>query len=138
MYDFSKIGRVYAPSVPNNRAVLCMDDEPHVLDVTAEIMCDLGYKVLTTENGAHGLEVFKNEPGISLVVSDIMMPRMTGVEAYREMRKIRVVPAVFMTGYAEKALLDEISGYGVDILWKPFRMATLTEKVLNLTGLNRP
>ncbi|MBX9584364.1 MAG: PAS domain S-box protein, partial [Gemmataceae bacterium] len=109
--------------------VLLVDDEPMIRDLGRAILERAGYRVLTAEDGLDGVEVFARERGrIGLVVLDVMMPRMSGRDAFREL--VRLDPGVrvlFSTGYSAQEL-SELDG-AVGLLNKPYRPAELLAAV---------
>jgi two-component system response regulator HydG len=80
-----------------------------------------GYEIVEAEHGARAVELVREGP-FDLVISDVRMPGMSGVDAFREMRKIRPeIPVILMTAFAVEALLAEALGEGVfAVLPKPF------------------
>ena len=88
--------------------ILCVDDEKNVLKAIERLFLDSDYEILTAESGEEGLEVFRNNDTIQLVVSDYRMPKMNGVDFLREVYKewpetIRIV----LSGYADTAAIVE-------------------------------
>jgi putative two-component system response regulator len=105
------------------KAVLLVDDEPAVLKLISQAVQAHGVPVLCAESGPVALRTLASRDDIGLVVSDIEMPTMSGIELYAKMKsdeKLKVVPVVFMTGgQAATAPQD------VYVLRKPFRLAQL-------------
>lgn len=82
-------------------AVLCVDDEPAILAAIRRSLRAGGYDVLTAASGEEALGLLGDHP-VRLVISDQMMPRMSGVELLREVRRRRPGTAVvLLTGYPE-------------------------------------
>jgi light-regulated signal transduction histidine kinase (bacteriophytochrome)/CheY-like chemotaxis protein len=90
--------------------ILVADDEPAVLNVTRRTLERAGYSVLTAEDGAAALEIFQEHfESISLVLLDLLMPRMGGEEALGRIRALAPeVPVLLSSGYAEGELSAEI------------------------------
>jgi PAS domain S-box-containing protein len=109
--------------------ILVVDDEPMIRDLGRAILERAGYRVVTAEDGLDAVEVFARERGrIGLVVLDVMMPRMSGRDAFREL--VRLDPGVkvlFSTGYSAEEL-SELDG-AVGLLNKPYRPAELLAAV---------
>jgi CheY-like chemotaxis protein len=81
--------------------VLCIDDDPFILDVTKSILARHGYTVLTAESGHEGVEIFR-ATAIDLVLVDYEMPVMKGHEVAVELRLIdSEVPVVLHSGHAQ-------------------------------------
>lgn len=105
------------PPVQHGETILVVDDEPGVRAVTAGFLRRAGYDVLESASGAEALSVIGDKPGIALVVMDVMMPGMNGDEVARRLHEVRPeLPVLFVTGYADLALLPE----GVTVLHKPY------------------
>jgi CheY-like chemotaxis protein len=111
--------------------ILVVDDEPRVRTSTAEILSELGYVVFQADGGYDALRVLKEYPEISLLLTDVVMPEMTGWELseiavfHRPMLKV-----VHMTGYAHEGVVrDGIVKEGVELLLKPFNLNQLSHKV---------
>ena len=88
--------------------ILVVDDEPLIVAVLAEMLQDEGYAVLRAYDGRAALAAM-NEPGVDLVLMDIMMPGMDGHEAYRAMRAHphgEAVPIVLMSAAVHPSRLD--------------------------------
>lgn len=109
--------------------VLVVDDDPAVRRVTATFLSDLGHQVVEVPDGEAALHSLREDPGIGLMVSDLVMPRMGGVELTRNARGLRpTLPILLLTGYADPARVPE----GYPVLRKPFRRADLAQCVAEL------
>ena len=111
--------------------ILVVDDEEVVRELTVEILRRSGYKPHGVPSARHALELLDYEP-FDLVVSDVVMPEMTGVEFLYELReRLPDLPVVLMTGgskepeRATKAV--ELGACG--LLYKPFTHAELNAAV---------
>jgi CheY-like chemotaxis protein len=99
--------------------ILIIDDDVRNVYALTSALEDRGIEVLTAENGRHGVEKLQAEPGIDLVLTDIMMPDMDGYETTRAIRKIegfRELPIIALTAKAmrgdrEKSLAAGASDY---------------------------
>lgn len=116
-------------------AILLVDDEALVREATAEMLRDLGYRVLCAESGAEGLVLLRQGAEADLLITDYLMPGMDGVELAREAQSIRrSLPVLLITGYSTIA-----SGPGASLsrLAKPFRQAELAARVSELLNAAR-
>ncbi len=109
-----------------------VDDEPVVRELTVEILRRSGYKPHGVPSARHALELLEQEP-FDLVVSDVVMPEMTGVEFLYELRARRPdLPVVLMTGGSKEpertSKAVEIGASG--LLYKPFSHAELNAAVV--------
>ncbi len=116
--------------VPDRSAILIIDDEPAVRNVTRTLLERAGYRVLTASSGAEGLEVFRaNTAAIGLIVLDLTMPRMSGKEVLSELTRIGGdVRVILASGYSHPDSLPagpNIAGF----LHKPFRFDDLLSTI---------
>jgi PAS domain S-box-containing protein len=112
--------------------VLLAEDEPAVRNIARIILRDSGYTVLEAANGEEALDIARSHAGkISLLLTDMVMPRMGGLELAEKLAPLRrETKILFMSGYPEKAVhLDEIMPRGTSFLMKPFNSRTLSDKV---------
>ncbi len=112
-----------------NERVLVVDDEPSVLESTKFMLQQLGYQVTACASANEALDCFSADPGkYDLVLSDMTMPRTSGVELLRHVRKLRSdIPVLLMTGFA--GLVDEqaLKQYGIhEVLIKPISVQELS------------
>ena len=114
--------------------ILAVDDEPDLRSLLRILLKNRGYEVLEAASGTEAVELVRSEPRIDLVIMDIMMPGLSGVEACAEIRKFSTVPMLFLT--AKSQLADKAEAYasgGDDYLAKPFSQNELMMKVESLT-----
>ena len=114
--------------------ILAVDDEPDLRGLLRILLKNKGYEVLEAASGIDAVEIVRSEPRIDLVIMDIMMPGLNGVEACAEIRKFSTVPMLFLT--AKSQLADKAEAYasgGDDYLAKPFSQSELLLKVESLT-----
>ena len=110
-------GAAYA-GLTGTRILIVDDDVRNVYALTSALE-DRGIEVLTAENGRRGVDVLQHQPGIDLVLMDVMMPDMDGYETTRAIRKIegfRELPIIALTAKAmrgdrEKSLAAGASDY---------------------------
>lgn len=109
--------------------VLVVDDERSLRDFVRRNLEVRGYKVLTASNGLEALAIFKSE-NVQLVIMDIMMPHMDGLEATRRIRQESHVPIIILTAMGEEA--DKVRAFDLgadDYLTKPFGVGELLGRV---------
>ena len=113
--------------------ILIVDDEPDIREVVAVLLGSEGYQVLQAENGGSAVEMVYADKSIDLVILDIMMPGMTGVETCEMIRKRSTVPVLFLTAKSQdQDKVDAYSQGGDDYLVKPFSQTELIMKVRSL------
>ena len=108
--------------------VLLVDDEATVRDVVRTMIEHLGFSVLTAADGRQALDLYRERGGeITLVVLDMTMPRMDGVETFRELRRIDPEACVILSsGYAEEDVVSQLAGKGLSgFIHKPYTLENL-------------
>jgi CheY-like chemotaxis protein len=108
--------------------VLLVDDDNAVREVTAAMLAELGCRTIEAGSGGAALDLLESVPDINLVVIDFAMPGMNGAEVARRVRDKRPqLPILFVTGYADRAVLSEFGE--AHIIAKPFVDGELADKV---------
>ena len=113
-------------TVPGAR-ILVVEDDPRVRASTIEALEDLDYEPVACAGGAEAMEIFEKQP-FDLVISDVIMPEMTGPELIRNLKERHDDFAVlFVTGYVGEGETDDLVGY--ELLRKPFTVGALANAV---------
>jgi DNA-binding response OmpR family regulator len=120
------------PRVRSKWIVLVVEDDPDLLTLITRMLEKDGYLVQTANNGEAGLVLAAAKPRPNLIISDIMMPDMDGLEMVRRIKEdaSAKIPVVFLT--AKQTPKDVIAGIQAGArfyLTKPFRMNELLDKV---------
>lgn len=113
-------------------SILFIDDEKDVIDINTFLLEKLGYKVTATVNSLDGLELFKKEPaGFNVVITDYIMPHMTGIELSEEIRKIRPDMLIILcSGYSENLNMEKVKRAGIKkFLQKPLNIYSLSKSI---------
>jgi len=108
-------------SLEKANRILVVDDEESIRAVLTEVLIDDGFRVTQAANGLEALEVLQDVPH-SLVISDIKMPGMTGIELLKKIKQtIPATEVIIITSYASLDTAIEALRYGAyDYLFKPF------------------
>ena len=109
--------------------ILIADDEPNIREVISFALERAGFATLTARNGAEALQQFRRGP-LDLIVLDIGMPEMDGLEVCRQIRKSSDVPILFLSARDEE--IDRVLGLeigGDDYVTKPFSARELVARV---------
>ncbi len=112
--------------------ILLVEDEVDLLEVYAETIADLGPEIATASNGKLALlQLEKMMPNVSLVLCDITMPEMNGLEFLRAaMAKYGYLPFVMLTAHSDHELTSQCLRLGaIDYMTKPFPYPSLKEKL---------
>lgn len=110
------------------KKILIVDDEQPILQLLTDHFGFLDYEILTALNGAEALKQAEKQP--DLILLDINMPELNGLEVCRKIRHIVSCPVLFVTAKVDEA--DKIKGLqvgGDDYITKPFSLAELTARV---------
>ena len=121
----------------NGELVLLADDDETLREITEELLLHLGYKVITAVDGEDAITRFEeNINDIALVILDIVMPRLDGVDAAEKIRRIKNnIPIIFATGYdRDEALKGHLRLENCAVLSKPFPLTQLNQEVSKLIG----
>ncbi|MCU1260910.1 MAG: Chemotaxis protein methyltransferase CheR [Bryobacterales bacterium] len=119
-------------SLMSNGTVLVVDDEAVVRQMARVILERYGYTVMSADDGARGVALFREHVAeIDVVLLDMTMPVLSGEDALREMQKIAPdVNVVLSSGHSETEAVRRFAGYGLaGFIQKPYTAAQLAEKV---------
>ncbi|SEA00794.1 PAS domain S-box-containing protein [Desulfuromusa kysingii] len=116
--------------------ILLVDDEETVRGIGVEMLKELGFDPLTANDGKEALEVFKNNPDISLVILDMTMPKMGGEQCYRELKLLNPdIRVIISSGYSEYEISQKFIGKGVSgFVQKPYTFSVLQKTIKNLSS----
>ena len=114
----------------NKEKILIVDDESRMRKLIRDFLEKEGYKTIEASDGVEAMECFYENKDISLIILDVMMPRMDGWQVCREVRRNSKVPIMMLTARAEEQ--NELKGFelGVDeYIAKPFSPKFLVARV---------
>ncbi|HEX8535484.1 MAG TPA: ATP-binding protein [Allosphingosinicella sp.] len=116
-------------------SILVVEDDPRVSRATVGALEELGYHPIACSSGADALALLDQHPNVELLITDVMMPEMTGPELVRIVgNRFPDLAVLFVTGYVrEQDESEELTGY--DLLRKPFTVSALADAVA--TALSR-
>ncbi len=110
--------------------ILIADDEPRLRELVRDLLEREGYAVVEADDGEAALRRMQEDPEISLILMDVMMPQMDGWTACREIRAFSDVPVIMLTARAEE--FDQLMGFesgADDYVTKPFSNQVLIKRV---------
>ena len=112
-----------------NNTILVVDDEKDIRDVIEIYLANEGFKVIIAENGEEALKLLQCKD-LDLIILDIMMPKLNGIQACINIRKERKMPIIMLSAKSEDA--DKILGLNIgadDYVTKPFNPLELVARV---------
>ena len=122
----------------NTKRILCIEDEPEMIDLIRLILGRRGFEVIGAAGGKEGLEKMRQAPP-DLVLLDLMMPDMDGWEVYQQMKadeKTKEIPVIVVTAKAQS--IDKVLGLHIakvdDYIAKPFSPQDLLNSVDKVLG----
>ena len=132
--------RATLPSLPlqifrGTETILLVEDEPAVRNLARDILSDLGYKVFEAGDGSLARDMAKNYPEpIHLLIADIVMPRLGGIELSHQIREFRPdMKVIYISGYTEGLVsVQKLLTEGTAFLPKPFSITQLLSRVREL------
>lgn len=110
--------------------ILVVDDESRMRKLVKDFLTKSNYEVVEAEDGSQALDIFFESKDISLIILDVMMPKLDGWQVCREIREYSKVPIIMLTAKADER--DELQGFqlGVDeYISKPFSPKILVARV---------
>jgi CheY-like chemotaxis protein len=123
---------------PQAKRVVCIEDEPEMIDLVRLILGRKGFEVIGANGGVEGLDAVRREKP-DLVLLDLMMPDMDGWEVYQQIKAdpaLRDIPVVVVTAKAQS--IDKVLGLHIakvdDYITKPFGPQELLESVAKILG----
>src|SRR3989339_188804 len=112
-------------------SIMIVDDEPDILIVLGEFLSKEGFKVLTAKDGNQAIEKIAAHK-VDLVLLDMAMPGLNGIETLRELKKIKPeVSVIMITAYRDAEKVVEAFRLGAyDCIFKPFDLKYLRQAVM--------
>ncbi|HRV09554.1 MAG TPA: response regulator, partial [Acidobacteriota bacterium] len=115
-----------------SETILVAEDEPEILSLVERVLKQVGYRVITADNGENALRKAEAHPGaIHLLLTDAVMPVLDGRELIERLRPLRPnMKVLIMSGYTDSGILYRaVAGQDVAFLPKPFTPNQLARKV---------
>lgn len=126
----------YKPS--NGKTILIVDDEEGIRLALQNILAREGFTVEIAATGLHALQKVKTMSQIDLVVSDLKMPGLNGIEFFQQLKVLRKgTQFIMITGFIDKNVAMGLINQGVGhLILKPFNFGDLLEKIRAVLKLN--
>lgn len=119
------------------KTILLVDDDEAVLEVEQKMLETLGYHVFSTNRGKEAVKIYKEHKStIRLIILDLIMPEMSGVETFEQLKKINpVVKVLISSGFSVEDQAAQLLNRGCEgFLQKPFGIEELSRKVREILG----
>jgi len=127
------------PQLPSNSRILIVDDEISILKHITYILKNENYQIVTASDGKKALEIIAENPNFDLVILDIMMPDISGIEVCKKIRQKYdpfEMPILFCSALSESTDLSRGLSLGAnDYIGKPLKKLELLARIINLTSL---
>jgi DNA-binding NtrC family response regulator len=116
--------------------ILVVDDEPEVRKLVTAMLTRNGYRVLTADTGENAVRLFRNNPGVELLLTDVVAPGMSGPMIADEIAALKPdIKVLFMSGYDGTQVVQRyVVEKNYSLLIKPFTMEQLEKKVRETLG----
>ena len=111
--------------------VLVVEDEPHVRELVRVVLAQGGYAVVAASDAEEALALYRTDPArIDLVLSDVLMPGLSGAELATQLRTITPdVPVILMSGFTGDRIDPDSLPPDIKVLEKPFKLDRLLAAV---------
>src|SRR5271165_2620048 len=121
------------------RTILVVDDEPEIRKLVTAMLTRNGYRVLTADTGDNAIRLFRNNPGVDLLLTDVVAPGMSGPMIADQLAAVSPgLKVVFMSGYDNTQVVQRyVVEKGYSLLTKPFTMEQLGRMIGEVLGENR-
>lgn len=118
-------------TLTQNASILIVDDDISALESGAELLMGYGYSVIVAANAKDAL-IKLEENKVDVVLTDIRMPEVSGIELLEEIRKLNIdVPVILITAYAEMDIaINAMSKGAFDFIVKPYRAELLVNSIV--------
>ena len=123
--------------ISGNETLLLVEDDPAVRKVTKTLLEELGYSVIEAVDGEQAIKLFReNVERVQLIVSDMIMPKLSGKDVHDELKKIKPdVRILFISGYTADILKQKgIENEKINFISKPLRADALSRKIREVLG----
>ena len=127
------------PAIPKDATVLVVEDEEEVCQFACDALTKKGYQVYAAKNGYEALKLIeKGFPRYDLVITDLVMPELGGVEFAEQAKHLAPeLNVIFVSGYVDKYVIsNDLFEEGINFIQKPYSVATLAGAVRKI--LDKP
>ncbi len=116
------------------KKILILDDEELIIRSIARLLEKNGFEVMVAKNGQDAITMVEEE-NFDLIIADIRMPGINGLEVVKAIQKNKKIPTIFITGYADPDIEREAKKTNpIAYLYKPFDISEIMEKINKALG----
>ena len=120
-------------TLKNDKYILIVDDKKENIDLLCAIFKKYGYSYLTAKSGEESIDIIDNNGNIGLVLMDVKMKGIGGIEAMKKIKTKSDIPVIAVTGFAMESDRKELINQGFDdYISKPIDIQSLNNKIDNL------
>ncbi len=114
--------------------ILLADDEETVRAIGSDMLRELGFSVVTANDGREAIDAYRANPGLYCVILDLTMPHLDGEQAFRELRTIDPkIKVIMSSGYSEYEVTQKFAGKGLSgFIQKPYKMSAMRDTLAKL------
>jgi two-component system, cell cycle sensor histidine kinase and response regulator CckA len=119
----------------SKKTVFVVDDEEIIRDMTTDMLTDMGYNVITAEDGLAAVTTFElSHQDIDVVLLDMILPGMTGEEIFGKLQQIKPeIKVIFSSGFSIEEVPQELFVHDTtDFIEKPYRIHDLLDKISDM------
>lgn len=118
------------------KTILVVDDEPEIRKLVTAMLTRNGYRVLTADTGENAVKLYKNNPEIDLLLTDVVAPGMSGPMIADQIAALKPdIKVLFMSGYDGTQVVQRyVVERGYSLLTKPFTIEQLERRVAEVIG----
>ena len=128
----TEIGKTSQEITKGSENILLIDDEAELAMIVREMLEDIGYTVTVRANGLEALELFRRDADLfDLVITDQIMPHITGIELSRALLRIRPdIPIILCSGFKDQSIEEQIETAGIrEFLMKPITLGNISKAI---------
>jgi two-component system, cell cycle sensor histidine kinase and response regulator CckA len=137
--ESTEVKAINEEALQGTGTILLVDDEPMIINVGKALLERLGYRVIIAENGMAAIQLYEAEKDkIDMVILDIIMPGMNGIETYKCLKKCNPgIKVLFSSGYSMDEGSPEIMNLDTNgFIQKPYKFEKLSQKLRSMMGTN--
>jgi PAS domain S-box-containing protein len=137
--EVQEVKTVNEEALDGTGTILLVDDEPMIINVGKALLERLGYKVIIAASGMAAVNIYEaDKDKIDIVILDIIMPGMNGIETYKRLKRCNPeIKVLFSSGYSMDEGSSEIMNLDTNgFIQKPYRFEKLSQKLRTMMGTN--